>query len=63
MRALALLIIALLAIAAIAASEHQRLNDGLPITNADYPMCVTVRPGPIVKPGRPDARRQPSELV
>jgi hypothetical protein len=34
----ALLIIALLALAALAASEHKRLNDGLPLAKADYPL-------------------------
>ena len=38
MRATALLIIGLLALIALAASEHKRLNDGLPLTNAGFPV-------------------------
>jgi hypothetical protein len=38
MRANVLLIIALLALIAIAASEHSRPNSGLPLVNAAVPM-------------------------
>lgn len=36
MRAIALLIIALLAVIALAASEHSRLNSGLPLVRATW---------------------------
>lgn len=62
MRALAFLVIVAFAIAALAISERAKPNDGLPMAHADFPECVTVHPGPIVK-HRPDARRPTSELT
>lgn len=62
-RASAFTIIALLAICALAASEHDRANAGLPLVAADYQSCVSVRPAPLAKPRIVIAGRAPvSEL-
>lgn len=35
------------ALAALAASEHAKPNDALPLVSADFPVCVTIRPPPL----------------
>jgi hypothetical protein len=45
---LALLGLALSCIALLK-TEHTRPNDGLPIVNSDFPICVTVKPPPLQK--------------
>jgi hypothetical protein len=49
MRAGVFLIIALVAIAALAASEREANNAGLPLVKADYQQCVTVEPPPLLR--------------
>lgn len=39
-----------LGIVNIALIEHKPPNNGLPLVHADFPACVTVRPGPIHRP-------------
>jgi hypothetical protein len=48
-RATVFLIIAMIALAAIAASEHARPNSGAPLVNADYQRCLTICPAPLIK--------------
>lgn len=51
-RLLAFAIVAIIALLALSASEHEAANAGLPIFAADYQRCVTVDPGPL-RPSRP----------
>lgn len=41
-----------LATIALLSSEHQPPNNGLPLVKSDFPVCVTVAPGPIKPPRR-----------
>lgn len=46
-RLIAVVIIAVLTLAAVIASEHSPPNAGLPIVNADYQRCIRINPGPL----------------
>lgn len=37
------------ALAIIASAEHRQANQGLPLVNADYPLCVTIKPPPLLR--------------
>lgn len=62
-RFVAFLLIVAFAIAAVVASEHRPPNADLPMVRADYPICVTVRPGPIRPPTRPVLNPRLSEIA
>jgi hypothetical protein len=51
-----ILIVWLVALAALSASEHQKPNAGLPVVNADYRQCLTVRNGPLHRPDGYDTK-------
>jgi hypothetical protein len=63
MRLIALAIVALLALIALSASEHQAANAGLPLVNADYQRCFTVNPGPLRPPRRLSGDNRIKEIV
>jgi hypothetical protein len=46
-KALGLLLVALLAILILSETERRPTNNGLPLVAADYQRCIMVHPGPI----------------
>jgi hypothetical protein len=43
------LALAWVALAVVAFAQHRPANQGLPIVHADFPLCVTIKPPPLLR--------------
>lgn len=59
-RLIAFAVIALFVIASLSFSEAKPVNAGLPLIHADFPLCVNVKPDPLLRPPLPYREGKPS---